>query len=161
MMVGQIPAGTFIDRVGTRAGLATIFSIWTVICGLHAFAGPGTLIESIFGGLYSAIPGLPVITGAGLAGFVMLRFLMGLAECGNYTAGIKALAGLFPAATRSRAGGFFNAGAQFGSVIAPPLILVLLINTFHVSWQWGFVIPAVLGRCGSFRGCRSSRRRSA
>ena len=145
MMVGQIPAGTFIDRVGTRAGLATIFSIWTVICGLHAFAGPGTLIESIFGGLYSAIPGLPVITGAGLAGFVMLRFLMGLAECGNYTAGIKALAGLFPAATRSRAGGFFNAGAQFGSVIAPPLILVLLINTFHVSWQWGFVIPAVLG----------------
>ena len=75
----------------------------------------------------------------------MLRFLMGLAECGNYTAGIKALAGLFPAATRSRAGGFFNAGAQFGSVIAPPLILVLLINTFHVSWQWGFVIPAVLG----------------
>ena len=70
---------------------------------------------------------------------------MGLAECGNYTAGIKALAGLFPAATRSRAGGFFNAGAQFGSVIAPPLILVLLINTFHVSWQWGFVIPALLG----------------
>ena len=91
----------------------------------------------------------------------MLRFLMGLAECGNYTAGIKALAGLFPAATRSRAGGFFNAGAQFGSVIAPPLILVLLINTFHVSWQWGFVIPAGSDRCGSFRGCRSFRRRSA
>ena len=145
MMVGQIPAGTFIDRVGTKAGLATIFSVWTVICGLHAFAGPGTLIESVFGGLYSAIPGLPAITGAGLAGFLVLRFMMGLAECGNYTAGIKALAGLFPAATRSRAGGFFNAGAQFGSVIAPPLILVLLINTLHVSWQWGFIIPALLG----------------
>ena len=28
---------------------------------------------------------------------------------------------------------------------APPLILALLINTFHVSWQWGFVIPAALG----------------
>jgi ACS family hexuronate transporter-like MFS transporter len=145
MMIGQIPAGTFIDRVGTKAGLATIFSAWTVICALHAFAGPGTVFDSIFGGIYSAIPGLPAITGAGLAGFLVLRFIMGLAECGNYTAGIKALAGLFPASTRSRAGGFFNAGAQFGSVIAPPLILALLINTFHVSWQWGFVIPALLG----------------
>jgi MFS transporter, ACS family, aldohexuronate transporter len=145
MMIGQIPAGTFIDRVGTRVGLATIFSLWTAICALHAFAGPGTVIESLFGGVYGAVPFLPAITGAGLAGFIVLRFMMGLAECGNYTAGIKALAGLFPAATRSRAGGFFNAGAQFGSVIAPPLILVLLIDTFHVSWQWGFVIPALLG----------------
>jgi MFS family permease len=145
MMIGQIPAGTFIDRVGTKIGLATIFTVWTVICALHAFAGPGTLIDSIFGGLYGIIPGLPAITGAGLAGFIVLRFMMGLAECGNYTAGIKALAGLFPAATRSRAGGFFNAGAQFGSVIAPPLILVLLINTFHVNWQWAFIIPALLG----------------
>jgi len=145
MMVGQIPAGTFIDKVGTKLGLATIFTAWSVICMLHAFAGPGTAIDSVFGGIYAAIPGLPAITGAGLAGFIVLRFLMGLAECGNYTAGIKALAGLFPAATRSRAGGFFNAGAQFGSVIAPPLVLVLLINTFHVSWQMGFVIPAVLG----------------
>jgi MFS transporter, ACS family, hexuronate transporter len=145
MMVGQIPAGTFIDRVGTKIGLATIFTAWSIVCVLHAFAGPGTLIESVFGGLYSAIPGLPAITGAGLAGFIVLRFLMGLAECGNYTAGIKALAGLFPAATRSRAGGVFNAGAQLGSVIAPPLILALLINTFHVTWRWGFVIPALLG----------------
>jgi ACS family hexuronate transporter-like MFS transporter len=145
MMVGQIPAGAFIDRVGAKAGLATIFSLWTLICALHAFAGPGTLIDSIFGGLYSAIPGLPAITGAGLAGFIVLRFVLGLAECGNYTAGIKALAGLFPASTRSRAGGLFNAGAQFGSVIAPPLILALLISTFHVSWQWGFIIPAALG----------------
>ncbi len=145
MMVGQIPAGTFIDKVGTKIGLATIFTAWTIICALHALAGPGTAIDSLFGGIYSAIPGLPAITGAGLAGFVVLRFMMGLAECGNYTAGIKALAGLFPAATRSRAGGFFNAGAQFGSVIAPPIVLALLINTFHVSWQWGFVIPALLG----------------
>ncbi|MEO8483866.1 MAG: MFS transporter [Acidobacteriota bacterium] len=145
MMVGQIPAGTFIDKVGAKIGLATIFTAWSIICMLHALAGPGTMIDSIFGGIYAAIPGLPAITGAGLAGFVVLRFLMGLAECGNYTAGIKALAGLFPAATRSRAGGFFNAGAQFGSVIAPPLVLILLINTFHVSWQFGFIIPAVLG----------------
>ena len=40
----------------------------------------------------------------------------------RYPSGIKALAGLFPAETRGRAGGVFNAGAQFGSVIAPPIV---------------------------------------
>ena len=46
--------------------------------------------------IWSDLPGMPVL-GAGLAGFMLLRFLMGVSECGNYTAGIKALAGLFPA----------------------------------------------------------------
>ena len=96
--------------------------------------------------------------GAGLAGFILLRFLMGLAECGNYTAGIKALAGLFPAATRSRAGGFFNAGAQFGSVIAPPLILVFLPAPSASAGNGGFVIPALLGSAvAACRGWRPSR----
>jgi ACS family hexuronate transporter-like MFS transporter len=144
MMVGQIPAGQLMDRVGTKIGLAIIFIAWSVICILHAIAGPGTALESILGGIYNAIPGLPVL-GAGLAGFMVLRFVMGVAQCGNYTAGIKALAGLFPASNRSKAGGMFNAGAQFGSVIAPPLILAFLVQTLHVSWQMGFIIPALIG----------------
>ena len=81
---------------------------------------------------------------AGLAGFILLRFLMGLSQCGNYTAGIKALAGLFPAATRSRAGGIFNAGAQFGSVIAPPHRR-LPASTFGWRMAGGFIIPALVG----------------
>jgi ACS family hexuronate transporter-like MFS transporter len=144
MMLGQIPAGAFLDRVGTKIGLATIFIAWSAVCGAHALAGPGTAIESIASAIWSAIPGMPTI-GAGLAGFFLLRFVMGLFECGNYTGGIKALAGLFPKETRSRAGGVFNAGAQLGSVIAGPLILTLLISTFGVGWQLGFVIPAALG----------------
>ena len=104
----------------------------------HALAGPGTAIDSI-GGARSlrAIPGLsrPSLA-AGLAGFILLRFLLGLCQCGNYTAGIKALAGLFPASSRSKAGGFFNAGAQFGSVIAPPLVLVLLSRASASAGRW-------------------------
>jgi MFS transporter, ACS family, aldohexuronate transporter len=144
MMCGQIPAGALMDRVGTRIGLPVLFIGWSVICALHAVAGPGTAIESISTALYSLVPGVPVVA-AGLAGFIVLRFLMGLAECGNYTAGIKALAGLFPPATRSRAGGLFNAGAQLGSVIAPSLILSLLIVKLGMSWKAAFIIPAVLG----------------
>ena len=144
MMLGQIPAGAFLDRVGTKIGLATIFLGWSVVCAAHALAGPGTAIESVATAIWSLIPGMPVL-GAGLAGFFLLRFVMGLFECGNYTGGIKALAGLFPKESRSRAGGVFNAGAQLGSVIAGPLILSLLVSTLGVPWQMAFVIPATLG----------------
>lgn len=144
MMLGQIPAGQLMDRVGTRIGLAAIFIAWSVICIAHAIAGPGTAIESISTAIYSAIPGVPMVA-AGLSGFIVLRFLMGLAQCGNYTGGIKALAGLFPPATRSRAGGLFNAGAQLGSVIAPSLILSLLVVKLGLGWRLAFIIPAVAG----------------
>jgi ACS family hexuronate transporter-like MFS transporter len=139
MMLGQIPAGQLMDRAGTRKGLLTIFSAWTIISLLHAFAGPGTAIETVAHALIGWIPGLQTLA-AGLAGFLLLRFVMGLAECGNYTAGIKAVAGLFPAETRGRAGGVFNAGAQFGSVIAPPIVVFLAA---HYGWRLAFVIPAI------------------
>jgi len=144
MMLGQIPAGQLMDRAGTRIGLPIIFTAWSLICAAHAFAGPGTALDSLAAALYGLIPGVPAVA-AGLAGFIVLRFFMGLSECGNYTAGIKALAGLFPPATRSRAGGMFNAGAQLGSVIAPSLILSLLIVKLGVSWKAAFIIPAALG----------------
>lgn len=117
MMAGQVPVGALMDRVGTRIGLASIFVAWSVIGGAHAFA-------------------------SGIAAFVVLRFLMGLAECGNYTAGIKAIAGLFPSATRSTAGGIFNAGAQLGSVIATPLIVFIATT---LGWRMAFVLPAAIG----------------
>ena len=117
MMAGQVPVGALMDRVGTRLGLAAIFVAWSVIGGAHALA-------------------------AGLSGFVVLRFLMGLSECGNYTAGIKAIAALFPAATRASAGGLFNAGAQFGSIVATPLVVFIAT---HLGWRLAFLIPAAIG----------------
>src|SRR5207237_5300410 len=140
MMCGQIPVGALMDRVGTRIGLTMIFLAWSTLSLAHGLAGPGTPIEAIATALISWIPGLPALA-AGLAGFLLLRFLMGLSQCGNYTAGIKALAGLFPAETRARAGGVFNAGAQFGSVIAPPIV-VFLASRF--GWRMGFVVPAIV-----------------
>jgi ACS family hexuronate transporter-like MFS transporter len=141
MMCGQVPAGSLLDRVGTRVGLAAMFVAWCLIGAAHALAGPGTAIDSVASAILSAVPGFPVLA-AGLAGFILLRFLMGLSECGNYTAGIKALAGLFPAATRAKAGGFFNAGAQFGSVIAPPIVVFIAARS---DWRMAFVLPSLAG----------------
>ena len=70
---------------------------------------------------------------------------MGLTECGNYTAGIKAIAGLFPGASRSTAGGVFNAGAQLGSVIAPLFVLALLRERLGLSVPMAFIVPTALG----------------
>ena len=117
MMAGQVPIGVMMDRIGTRIGLAAIFVAWSVIGGAHALA-------------------------SGLTAFILLRFLMGVSECGNYTAGIKAIAALFPSASRASAGGIFNAGAQLGSIAATPL--VVLIAT-RLGWRPAFLIPAVVG----------------
>jgi MFS transporter, ACS family, hexuronate transporter len=117
MMAGQVPIGAFLDRVGTRVGLPVIFVAWSVVGGAHAFV-------------------------SGLAGFVLLRFMMGVSECGNYTAGIKAIAALFPARNRASAGGLFNAGAQLGSIVATPLV-VLIATRF--GWRPAFLLPAVVG----------------
>ena len=117
MMAGQVPIGALMDRIGTRVGLAAIFVAWSIVGGAHALA-------------------------SGLLGFVVLRFLMGVSECGNYTAGIKAIAGLFPSASRASAGGLFNAGAQLGSVIATPLIVLIATRA---GWRMAFLIPAVVG----------------
>jgi ACS family hexuronate transporter-like MFS transporter len=117
MVAGQVPIGALLDRVGTRIGLASIFVAWSVIGGAHALA-------------------------SGLAGFVVLRFLMGVSECGNYTAGIKAIAALFPAGSRASAGGLFNAGAQLGSIIATPLVVLIATS---LGWRPAFLIPAMVG----------------
>jgi MFS family permease len=152
MMLGQVPAGALMDRVGTKNGLLVIFLGWSLLTAAHALAGPGTAIDSI-GSLF-ALPFVAIVAAltfttapvlaAGLSGFIFLRFLLGLFQCGNYTAGIKALAGLFPASSRSKAGGLFNAGAQLGSVIAGPLVLAWLVQGMGVSWQMAFVIPSIV-----------------
>jgi MFS transporter, ACS family, hexuronate transporter len=36
MMCGQVPAGSLMDRVGARVGLAAIFAAWSLITVLHA-----------------------------------------------------------------------------------------------------------------------------
>ena len=101
MMLGQVPAGALMDRVGTKHGLLVIFLGWSLLTAMHALAGPGTAIDSI-GSLF-ALPFVALVASltfttapilaAGLSGFIFLRFLLGLFQCGNYTAGIKSVEG--------------------------------------------------------------------
>ncbi len=95
MLVGQVPCREYL---WTRWGRA---SDWP----LSWLSGP--------------LWGLGHALAASLLAFIVLRFFMGIAQCGNYTAGIKAIAGLFPSNIRSLAGGVFNAGAPVGGCDCP------------------------------------------
>jgi len=92
MMLGQVPAGALMDRVGTKNGLLVIFLGWSLLTAAHALAGPGTAIDSL-GSLF-ALPFVAIVASltfttapvlaAGLSGFIFLRFLLGLFQCGQH-----------------------------------------------------------------------------
>ncbi len=110
-------SGWVVDRLGTRRGFSVFVAAWSVAQMLHAFA----------------------FDKWSLAGF---RFLLGLAEPGNWPAAAKAVAEWFPAHRRALGIGIFNAGSTMGSAIAPPLVAVL---TVYYGWRGAFLVTGALG----------------
>jgi len=109
--------GLVLDVVGLKAGFAAFAFAWSLISMAH--------------GLARSWPA-----------FAGLRGLLGLAEgCAN-PAGMKAVSEWFPARERGIAGGFYNIGASFGSMLAPPLVAWAIL---HYNWQSAFVITGGLG----------------
>ena len=115
--LAQVPAGLWLDRKGARYGLPAIMLLWSVANALHAIA-------------------------RGVWHFAAFRFLLGVGECGNYSAGVKVISQRFPPHERALAGGLFNSGTVIGALVAPAL-LVFLAAKF--GWRMTFVLPSVLG----------------
>ena len=130
MTAGQIPIGIMMDRIGARIGLAAISVCWSAANMLHAFAA--TTFQ-----------------------FGALRFLLGLGECGNYSAGVKVIAHWFPPRDRAFASGLFNSGSLAGAVIAPPLIVFI---TLRWGWQSAFLLPSTIGFIWAAVWLRSAHR---
>ncbi len=113
----QPVCGYVLDVVGLKLGLALFVSAWSLISMAHGLAHSW-----------------PVFAG--------LRGLLGLAEGSANPAGMKAVSEWFPAKERGYAGGLYNIGASFGSLLAPPLVFWVI--TYH-SWQAAFVVTGGLG----------------
>ncbi len=110
-------SGWIVDRLGTKRGFALFIFGWSLSQMLHAFAtGKWTLAT--------------------------FRFMLGLAEPGNWPAAAKAVAEWFPPAKRALGVGMFNAGSSIGSVIAPPLVAFI---TIEYGWRSAFVLTGALG----------------
>jgi ACS family hexuronate transporter-like MFS transporter len=114
--VGMLLIGRFIDRVGTRAGLATTAAFWAVATMAHAAA-------------------------SGVLGFSAARVALGLGEAGMFPAGGKAVAEHFPARERAFAMGVFNAGSNVGPIVCP-LLAPVLVDV--VGWRGTFVVMGAL-----------------
>ncbi len=117
MALMQLPAGMLLDRWGPRMGLALMCGWWSAANMLHAFA-------------------------RSVGHFAAFRFLLGMGECGNYSGGLKVIAQWFPVSERALASGIFNSGTLLGSIIAVPLVTVLMLR---YGWQAAFVVPSLLG----------------
>ena len=109
--------GYVLDVLGLRLGFAIFAIAWSLISMAHALAHN-----------WQALAGL--------------RGLLGLAEGSANPAGMKATAEWFPARERGFAGGLFNIGASFGSMLAPPLVAWAILS---YDWQTAFVITGAIG----------------
>jgi ACS family hexuronate transporter-like MFS transporter len=110
-------SGYWIDRVGTRKGLASFIGFWSAAAALHA-ATRGALSLGVF------------------------RFLLGAGEAGNYTASAKAVSEWFPPKERSLATGIYSSGTAIGAIICPPLVVWLALT---LGWRRAFLPGAIAG----------------
>src|SRR3984885_4605257 len=109
--------GRMLDIVGTRRGFVLIMLWWSGACALHGLA-------MNFGFLLGA------------------RCLLGMGEGGAFPAATRVVAEWVPAHQRSTAMGIINAGTAVGSVLAPPLIGIILLNA---GWRMVFFAAGAIG----------------
>lgn len=113
----QPVCGVIIDLIGLRIGFTLFACLWSVIGCLHGFAGSWLSLAA-------------------------MRGFMGLAEAVAIPAGMKVVAEWFPNREKSIAVGYFNAGTSLGSVLAPPLVILV---SLHYGWQAAFLVTGALG----------------
>jgi ACS family hexuronate transporter-like MFS transporter len=115
--IGQLLAGLFVDRLGTKRALAVAVFWWSIAAMSHAFA-------------------------RGFGGFFMARAFLGFTEGANLPAAFKAIAEWFPSHERSMAAGIVVAGTGLGLILAPPVAGLLVA---HFGWQTAFMVPGAAG----------------
>jgi ACS family hexuronate transporter-like MFS transporter len=115
--LSYLVSGRITDWLGTRASMAAFIIWWSLANITTAFASSAFTL--------------------GLS-----RFLLGVGEPGNYTAGPKAVSEWFTPRERGLAYGIYTMGATIGATIAPPLIAWLAVS---YGWRAAFVITGALG----------------
>jgi len=134
--IGYLFAGRVMDLLGIKRGFALALTIWS-LAAIAAAAVPR------FGPAAAVLLGTVGLTySASVAGFIVVRFVLGLGESGNFPAAIKTVAEWFPQRERAFATGLFNAGTNIGAVVTPMTVPFI---TARFGWIWSFVLTGVLG----------------
>ena len=138
--IGLLFVGRLMDRFGTKKGFAYSIILWSVAAMLHAWAVPigvgGAAILNWFGYISTTTAFASVV------GFMIVRFLLGLGEAGNFPASIKTVAEWFPKKERALATGIFNSGTNVGA-LATPLVVPWIAYTY--GWYEAFIVTGLIG----------------
>jgi MFS transporter, ACS family, hexuronate transporter len=124
--IGQTLLGRWLDRVGTRAGLSR-----TVLC--YSLVSIATTTIALFSSLTAVF-----------VGFLVFRFLLGLAEAPNWPGATKAVAEWFPKHERGWAAALFDSGSSIGAAVAPVMIVGVYL-AFGRQWWPAFIVTGSLG----------------
>jgi len=117
----EVPSNIVLQRVGARLWIARIMITWGIISGLMAVA-------------------------TGPVSFLVLRFLLGVAEAGFFPGMIYYLTLWFPAAVRARSISILYIAIPASNMIASILsgAILGLDGTLGLKgWQWVFIIEAI------------------
>lgn len=116
-IMAQPLCGYVLDVLGLKVGFAIFAIVWSLVNMTHALGNSWQM-------------------------FAILRGALGFAEGSANPAGMKATSEWFPANERGLAGGVYNIGASFGSMLAPPLVAWAI---WAFNWHAAFLITGALG----------------
>jgi MFS transporter, ACS family, hexuronate transporter len=127
--ISLLIGGRLIDVLGLRWGFTIAVAFWGLASMGHA------LVSTV-------------------AGFFLVRMLLGLGEGTNFPAAIKATAEWFPKHERALATGIFNSGSNVGGILVPlaipiviPLMTRVTIGGHVLGWRGAFLITGMIDLC--------------
>jgi ACS family hexuronate transporter-like MFS transporter len=115
--IGLLVVGRWLDRVGTRKGIAIAIALWSLAAAFHAAAR--TVLQ-----------------------FILVRVALGVAESAAYPGAVKSVAEWFPRRERALGVGILNAGANVG-VLLTPIVGIMVAGIY--GWRVAFLVTGLLG----------------
>lgn len=115
--IGLLVVGRWLDRVGTRKGMAIAIGLWSLAAIFHSAA-------------------------RSVLAFILARMALGMAESAAYPGAVKSVAEWFPRRERALGVGILNAGANVG-VLLTPIIAVTVAGAW--GWRAAFLVTGLLG----------------
>ena len=115
--IGLLVVGKWLDRVGTRFGMAIAITLWSIAAMFHGAART-------------------------VLAFILARAALGIAESAAYPGAVKSVAEWFPRRERALGVGILNAGANV-AVILTPIVGIMIAGMY--GWRMAFIVTGALG----------------
>jgi ACS family hexuronate transporter-like MFS transporter len=117
-LLGAPLAGTLVDRIGARRGLAVAVLVWSGVAGLHAL-----------------VPTFAVL--------FLFRVMLGVAESPTYPSAARCVGAVTPERSRSAALAWLFTGSSVGAAVAGPAAIAL--EAHFDSFRVAFIGIALVG----------------